>query len=223
MKTRLTLLVAVVALSACVRMPAPSPAPGELVPPTSTPTAARNPFTFPDRVVITSSSLSLTVDDPPAAMAMLEGLVTEAGGFVSSSSSWSDGQSGYSNLSAEVPPEALAELRAAAIGLAQRVYNNSMYSQDVTSEVEDLQERLRLIEDSEERLLDIMLGSTDPALAKSFVLIAELFQQERRNARSQLESYQEQAGLASFDVSLNRPPVLLEFDMGPTPTPLPLR
>jgi hypothetical protein len=220
MKIRPFLLAAVVlAATACIRLPAATPPPADTPPSRSTPTATRVAQDLPAQLIVTSSSLSLIVDDPTAALADLEVLVADAGGYVSSASSWSDTQSGYASLSAEVPPEALAGLRAAAIELALRVSSNSVYSQDVTAEVVALQERLALIDESEERLMEILLGSDDPALAKAYVMIVELFEQERDTSRRQLESYQEQASLSSFDVTLNREPILLEAYPGPTPTP----
>jgi hypothetical protein len=220
MKKHPFLLAAVaLAATACVRLPAATPPPTDTPPSASTPTATRVPLDLPEQVIVTSSSLSLIVDDPTTALADLEALVADAGGYVSSASSWSDTQNGYASLSAEVPPEALPGLRVAAIDLALRVSSNSVYSQDVTSEVAALQERLALIDESEERLLQILLGSEDPALAKAYVMIAALFEQERENTRRQLEGYQEQAGLSSFDVTLNREPILLEVYPGPTPTP----
>jgi hypothetical protein len=183
------------------------------------PTATVETFDFGDPVIVSSSSLSLIVDDPSASLAELERLVTDAGGYISSSSSWSDPQSGYASLSAEVPPEVLAELRSSAIERAVRVSSNSLYSQDVTSEVEELERRLASIDEAESRLLDILLGSDDPALAKSYVLIAQLFDQDRQNTLRQLDSYHEQSRLASFDVSLNRDPILIELSPRPAPTP----
>jgi hypothetical protein len=169
--------------------------------------------------VITSSSLSFLVEDPAATLAELEVLVEEAGGFVSSASSWSDTQTAYASLSAKVPPAALADLRRAAIELASGVQGNSTYSQDVTSEVESLRDRLALIDQSEDRLLEILLGSSDASLAKSYVLIAQLFQQERQNAGSQLDNYMESSTLSSFDVTLNGQPIGLRLYPDGTPTP----
>ena len=63
-------------------------------------------------MIIRSSSMSLTVDDPVKALSALEAAIQEAGGFVVSASYYSSGDSGgYSNLSAKVPPEALVSLR----------------------------------------------------------------------------------------------------------------
>jgi hypothetical protein len=215
---RFLLAAVAVAATACGRAPTATPSPTETAPSGPVPVVTPVDFGFPEPVIVTSTSLSLNVDDPSAALAELEALVDDAGGYVSSASSWSDAQSGYASLSAEVPPESLADLRRAAIALALRVTGNSTYSQDVTAEVEALQSRLTLIDASEARLLEILLGTDDPALAKSYVMIAELFEQERQNALRQLDSYQEQSRLASFDVTLNREPILLE--LGPTPTPL---
>jgi hypothetical protein len=204
----LSMIFAGVAFGACGRLPDTAIPTATAAPqPTSRPAATRTPLDFPDRVVITSSSLSFLVEDPAATLAELEVLVEEAGGFVSSASSWSDTQTAYSSLSAKVPPAALADLRRAAIELASSVQGNSTYSQDVTSEVQSLRERLALIDESEDRLLEILLSSSDASLAKSYVLIAQLFQQERQNAESQLDNYMESSTLSSFDVTLNGQPI----------------
>jgi hypothetical protein len=218
----LSMIFVGVAIGACVRIPdmpisTSTPAPEA----TSRPAATRTPLEFPDRVVITSSSLSFLVEDPAATLAELEVLVEEAGGFVSSASSWSDPQTAYASLSAKVPPAALADLRRSAIELASGVQSNSTYSQDVTSEVESLRDRLALIDESEDRLLEILLGSSDATLAKSYVLIAQLFQQERQNAGSQLDNYMESSRLSSFDVTLNGQPIGLRLYPDGTPTPSP--
>jgi hypothetical protein len=219
MKGRTILLLALAAgTAACGRLPMPTgeaPSPSPL--PTSSPTQA--PISIPDRIVITGSSLSLTVDDPAASLARLEALVAEAGGFVSSASSWSDPQSGYASLSARVPPESLAELRRKAIALASGVTNSSMYSQNVTVEAQALRDRLALIDASEAHLLDALLGTKDPDLAQAYVLVAGLFQQERQNARNQLRSYLDSSAMASFDVSLNMPAPAIRMDLMPTALP----
>lgn len=214
------LTIAGIAAGACGRFPdmavtttTPVPQATSVVVPT------RPPLSFPDRVVITSSSLSFQVDDPPATLAELQVLVEEAGGFVSSASSWSDPQNSYASLSAKVPPAALAGLRRATIELASGVQNNSSYSQDVTFEVQSLRERLSQIDEAEDRLLAVLLTSGDASLAKSYVLIAQLFQQERQNAESQLENYLESSTLSSFDVTLNGQPAIMRQDMEATPLP----
>lgn len=214
------LMLAVFAMAACARLPdtaASTPTPANL--PTSAAASPRPPLDFPDRMVTASSSLSILVDDPVATLAELQARVEEAGGFVSSASSWSDGTTAYASLSARVPPEALADLRKGVIELASSVQNNSTYSQDITAEVQSLQDRLEFIDESEQRLLDVLLGSGDASLAKSFVLIAQLFQQERLNAENQLQSYLESSTLSSFDVTLNgQAPTLRLYPEG-TPTP----
>jgi len=214
------LAFAAAAVGACARLPdsaALTSTPARS--PTVSPTPTRPALVFHDRVVITSSSLSLVVDDPAASLATLEALVEDAGGFVSSASSWSDPQTAYSSLSAKVPPAALPELRRSAIELASNVQSNSTYSQDVTSEVQSLRDRLSLIDESENRLLEILLGTSDASLAKSFVLVAQLFQQERQNAESQLSNYLDSSILSSFDVSMNRPAIDLRLYSEATPFP----
>lgn len=215
---KVLVLALAAATAACGRVPsAASATPSPRPPATASPTQA--PLEIPERVVITTSSMSLIVDEPAASLARLEALVTEAGGFVSSASSWSDGQSSYASLSAKVPPEALAELRRATIALAAGISSSSAYTQNVTLEAQGLRDRIALIDASEARLLQVLLETSDPALAQSYVLVAELFRQERQNARNQLRNYLDSSAMASFDVSLNMQPITLRVDSGLTPTP----
>lgn len=223
MKRHLLLALAIAGgagAAACGPLPSiTTPTPQAIPSSSPVPAPTRSPSLFPDRVVTTSSSLSLIVDDPAASLASLEALVADAGGFVSSASSWSDAQTAYASLSARVPPAALAELRRAAIALASGVGSNSTYSQDVTSQVQSLQERLSLIDESEDRLLQVLLGTSDASLARAYVLVAEMFQQERQNAQGQLQNYLDSSTLSSFDVSLNRPSTLMRLDLEATPLP----
>jgi hypothetical protein len=214
----IVLAAAAVSISACGRLPQPISTPS-IAQAGQSPRSTTIPVVIPERVVISSSNLSLTVEDPAAAMAALEVLVAQAGGFVSSSSVWSDTQQGYASLSAEVPPQALADLRQSAIELALAIDSNNTYSQDVTFEVRSLYDRIALIDDAEHRLLEVLLSADDPTLAESYVLVAELFRQERQSAEGQLRNYLQSSTLSSFDVSLNRPTADLRQILVPTPTP----
>ena len=85
--------------------------------------------------------MSLVVEDPRKVLATLEELVVEAGGFVTSASSYSSSESiAYANLSARVPPDMLPALRRAVLDLALQVQNDSMSSQDITHQYRSLLE-----------------------------------------------------------------------------------
>jgi len=62
-------------------------------------------------------------------------------------------------------------------------------------------------------------ASGDASLARAYDLTAEMFQQERKNAASQVQNYLDSSALSSFDVSMNRPSTIMRLN--PEGTPLP--
>jgi hypothetical protein len=166
----------------------------------------------------------LIVDDPAAALAEFESVIEEAGGFISSASSWPAYEGAdYASVSARVPPEALPELRRAAFELASRIQSQSSYSQDVTAEYNGLLERLHDIRETERRLLEFVPAVGEPGFGRSVMLLSELLRQERRNIESQILSYDDRAELASLDITFNEMPVpAVLFEAG-TPTPIAIR
>ncbi len=222
-KATITVLSAAVLVGGCVAPPgAPSPSgtstPSRATAAATLPAAAFSPETLQGPIVLRSSNMNLVVQDPVATMEELERLVEEAGGFVSSASSWSSGDGGYSSLSARVPLHSLTGIRQAARGLALQVQSDSSYSQDVTSEYARLVERLRQLKQAEREIRAILAVANDPERVSSFQLVFDLLRQETDNITSQVTSYNDQATLATFDVSLTSMPATPYYFV-PTPTP----
>jgi len=165
------------------------------------------------RLIFQSASLSLTVDDPLRALAQIEGAVAEMGGVVLSSSSWSSpGSPTSASLSARIPPEALIKLRRLVTGLASQVQNDNVYSQDATQDYLRLRQRLGELTLAETQLLEIITRGADRQAARSLMIACQMVAQERANIEAQIADYDGQAGLASFDVSLNGPGPMLMID-----------
>lgn len=153
--------------------------------------------------------MSFIVEDPPKVLATLEQLVEEAGGFVTSASSYSSSESiAYANLSARVPPEVLPELRRAVLELALQVQNDSMSSQDITNQYRSLLENQADLIQAKETLHRLLSQGGDSSSIESLILLHDLLQQQMESVESQLQSYQESAALSSFDVSLTQMAVL---------------
>jgi hypothetical protein len=210
MNRLLLLLAPVLVLAACAPLTAAAPTPTQAAPP-ATPTAA--PQVTGERRIVHSSSLYLIVDDPAAAMAELERAVQDLGGFVVSASYYASADyPGYASLNAKVPPEALPELRQAALELALAIQSDNLYTQDVTAEYRHLLERSVALEHSEARLWDLVTQTEDAALAESLTLLRELVRTEQESIRGQLVSLEDRALYASVDVTLNEPSL--------TPAPL---
>jgi hypothetical protein len=160
---------------------------------------------FGTRLIIRSSSMTMVVDDPAKALSALEQAVEDAGGFVVSASYYSSPDyPGYSSLSARVSPEALTDLRRAALRIASSVQSDSVYSQDVTGEYRLLYAQLTELQQTEEHLWQLVTETKDRELAASFALLRDLIQQEATSVESQLLSYEDRSAFATFDVTLNQ-------------------
>jgi hypothetical protein len=147
------------------------------------------------------------------AISLVEEAILDAGGFVVSASSWSSpGSPGYSSLSARVPPDSLPKVRSVALELASQVQSDSTYSQDVTSECRQLQQRLQAVALAENHVWELLIQTTDPQVATSLTIVRDLLVQERTNIERQLADYQERAMLASFDVTFNAPTASISIE-----------
>ncbi len=190
-------------LSACAGKNNSNVDPADL--PTETPVLPA--FLLPvDRVIVHSASYTIIVRNPTRALTDLQRAVEQAGGFVSSASSYSsNGSASYSSLSAKVPPEALPTLSAALNKIADQVQNQSVYVQDVTAEVHKLQRRHADLTHARDELLLFLLNSRDLDRFSTFGILQELLDSEIKSVESQLENYEGQAELGSFDVTINQP------------------
>ena len=159
-----------------------------------------------DRVIVHSASYTIIVKNPSRALTDLQQAVEKAGGFVSSASAYSvDGSSSYASLSAKVPPEALPMLSAALQKIADQVQNQSVYVQDVTADVHRLQQRHADLTHAQNELFLFLLNSKDLDRFSTFGILQELLDTELKSVESQLESYEQQSKLGSFDVTINQP------------------
>jgi len=109
-----------------------------------------------DRMIIYNVSVELIVENTTEAMAQLESLATEMGGFVSNSSTWKDAGQLRANVALRVPADELDEAMTQIRGLALDVESESRSSQDVTEEFTDLGAQLRNRQAYEQELLELL-------------------------------------------------------------------
>ena len=210
MRSLLALALAACLLAACrpdtAALPESTPIAAVESSPTPAPAAdpGARPFLQPGRIFVQSASLSLVVEDPVRSMSRIESAISEVGGVVVSSSSWSSpGSPASASLSARIPPEELGNLRRIAAGLASQIQNDGLYSQDATAEVRRLTARLHTLERAEARLLKLLTQGGDPDLAESLMIAHQMVTEEREAIQAQIADYEDRAALATFDVSLN--------------------
>ena len=159
-----------------------------------------------DSVILHSASYTIIVRNPTRALTDLQRAVEEAGGFVNSASSWAgEGSGSYASLSAKVPPESLSALSEVVDRIADQVQSQSAYVQDVTSDILQLQRRHRDLTRAQAEILLVLVNRQDRDRFPSYGILRELLDAELESVESQLESYEQQARMGTFDVTINQP------------------
>lgn len=151
-----------------------------------------------ERSVIRNGYISLEVSDPTEAVAEVTDVAEGLGGFVESESL----ESASAMLVLRVPADVLDEAFA-AIGEVGEVRSQSRSANDVTEQHVDLQARVEALEQSVERLRELMAGSaTTGELIEAETALAQR-QQELDGLRAQLQSLESQVAQATISVSLS--------------------
>lgn len=191
---------------------APAAAPKSSADNSSAQTAA--PSDADVRKIIYNASLSLTADDPSAALQAIVDKALALGGYVGNSYSTND-DDGVTNCSAtlKVPAEKLDELVHVAKS-AGSVNDYRLYSDDISMQYYDIRARLNNAKAEEKQLVEILgqCKTIEEVLAVRESLTA---------VRSDIESYQAQinlwdnlVGYATLDLSIRRTPKTLESSEG---------
>lgn len=164
-----------------------------------------------ERIVIKNASLSIVVPDPSSAMQSIAGMAEGMGGFVVNSNIYKTTTSQglevpIANITVRVPAEeldqTLIQIKALVDDPDIDILNEDVSGQDVTSEVTDLESRLRNLEAAEAQLLKIM----DDAYRTEDVLVVfrELtsVRSEIEMIQGQIKYYRESAQLSAVSVYL---------------------
>ncbi|HJQ38142.1 MAG TPA: DUF4349 domain-containing protein [Thermoanaerobaculia bacterium] len=146
---------------------------------TAAPAAAAMP-----RMIIRTANVKILVDDTAKAVDAVTRAVEGVGGYVSGSHIWRDGELLRATLTLRMPSDKLTSTLAAIRGLAKRVENETISSEDASQEYVDLESQLRNLEATEIELRELM--TTIRKNAKKAQEVLEMHQQ--LNAiRSQIE------------------------------------
>jgi len=128
--------------------------------------------------------LSLIVGDTARSVETITAAAEAAGGYVSDSKIWRDGELLRATISLRVPANKLTATLATVRNLAIRVQSESISSDEVTQEYVDLESQLRNLEATETELRELMKVMRERSKRASEVL--ELHQQ-MMNIRAQIE------------------------------------
>ncbi len=176
-----------------------------------------------ERVVIKNADLSLVVLDPVTALETISQMADEKGGFVVNSNVYKVTSSSGKELPAatvtiRVPAEkldeTLAEIKALVEDAEVDILSESVSGQDVTSEVTDLESRLRNLQQAEEQLLEIMDNAT--ATEDVMAVFQELttIREDIEVLQGQLQYYQESAKLSAISISLQAKEAVAPITIG---------
>lgn len=164
-----------------------------------------------ERIVIKNADLSIVVEDPIASMDTIGQMAEEMGGFMVSSNSYkTTTRSGLevpnASITVRVPAEkldeALVRIKALVEDQELDVLNESVSGQDVTSEVTDLESRLRNLQAAETQLLDIMENADTTEDVINIFRELTSIREEIEVLQGQIKYYRESASLSSVSVYL---------------------
>ena len=177
-------------------MPTPTPAPAS-----AGPAGAFGPFAAPaqrpraQRQVISTASLSLRVEDVPAAIGQVRNIAQESGGFVQKMSSFGEGDERQATIILRVPQ---GQFSAALQGIESlgRMLDQDLGRADVSEQLIDLNARLGSSQREEKSLLALL----DRANQVSEILAVE---RELNRVRSDIEQLQGRLNFLERQVALS--------------------
>lgn len=110
------------------------------------------------RMIVRTANVKILVSDTAKTVDAVTQSVEASGGYVSGSHIWRDGELLRATLTLRVPSEKLTSTLASIRGLAKRVENEVITSEDASQEYVDLESQLRNLEATEIELRELMTG-----------------------------------------------------------------
>ena len=107
-------------------------------------------------MIVRTADLRITVADTAKAVDAVTKSIEASGGFVSASNVWRESGSLRARLTLRVPAAQLTATLASIRGVAKRVENETVTSEDVSQEYVDLGSQLRNLEATEAELRELL-------------------------------------------------------------------
>jgi len=164
-----------------------------------------------ERIVIRNANLSIVVEDPTQSVEVISQMANTMGGFVVSSNVYKTMTSSgmevpNANITIRVPADKLEEALDEIKGLVKDqkidILNEEISGQDVTSEVTDLESRLRNLRAAETQLLEIMENATESEDVIAIFRELTSVRGEIEVIEGQLKYFRESARLSAISVYL---------------------
>ena len=118
---------------------------------------ARNESAPPmPRMIVRTANVKIIVDDTSKVVEVITKSVEAAGGYVSDSNIWRDGELLRAKITLRVPADQLTSTLGAIRAVAKRVDNETITSDEVTQEYVDLESQVRNLEATEVELRELL-------------------------------------------------------------------
>lgn len=162
-----------------------------------------------ERIVIKNANLSIVVQDPVDSIETISNMAEDMGGFVVSSNLFKTTTSSgievpNGNITVRVPAAkletALEMIKGLVIDQDVDILSEEISGQDVTSEVTDLESRLRNLEAAEVQLLEIMEKASDSEDVITIFRELTNVRQEIELIEGQIKYFRESARLSAISV-----------------------
>ncbi len=155
-----------------------------------------------ERMVVRTASLDLVVPDTDKALAEIQAMARELGGYVVSVEAYQYQEGRQAMVTFRVPSDALDTALERLRAMATTVRRESVSGQDVTDEYVDLESRLRHLQAKEKQLLEFLDQAEDTEAVLAVYEHLSQTQAEIEQVKGRMQYLQNQAALATVTVSL---------------------
>ncbi len=155
-----------------------------------------------ERMVVRTASLDLIVPDTDKALAEIQAMARELGGYVVSVEAYQYQEGRQAMVTFRVPSDALDTALGRLRAMATTVRRESVSGQDVTDQYVDLESRLRHLQAKEKQLLEFLDRAEDTEAVLAVYEQLSQTQAEIEQVKGRMQYLENQAALATVTVSL---------------------
>jgi hypothetical protein len=167
-----------------------------------------------EQLIIRNAWLDLVVPDTEDALAKIEDVTGEMGGYVVQSNVYQSGESKQASVQVRVPAERLDEALEQFRGVATEVRSENVSSDDVTDEYVDLQSRLRSKEATEAKLLEFLEEAEDTEAALAVYAELERIQTDIEVIKGRMQYLEQSAAMSSVSIELTPDELVQPIEIG---------
>jgi hypothetical protein len=157
-----------------------------------------------ERMVIKNGSLYIRVDDISQAEQQISLLAQQKGGYIVSTSTYGGGEARGSTIVFRVPAAQFEATMSDVEGIAKEVTERSVSGEDVTEEFVDLGSRLKNLEATRERLLDLLAKANRVEDALSVNQALTDVQGEIEVIQGRMKYLQQSAALSTITANISK-------------------